>query len=105
MIELIQNKDRPENYRISGEMTIYDAVFLRNELISILTNNNELEIDLSDVTEVDTTGLQIMYALQKEAKILSKKIHWTNHSEAILNTINLLNLGSSLGETVSLEWS
>ena len=105
MIEIKQDKEQEGIYRISGEMTIYEAEKIRAIFISILKTRKEIEINLSEVTEIDTNGIQIMYAIQKEAKNISKKIRWTNHSEAILKTINILNLGNSLGETVSLEWS
>jgi len=105
MIEIIKDKEKEGVYNIFGEMTIYDAEFIRVCLISILKENNGVEIDLSEVTDIDTTGIQIMYAIQNEAKNIQKKFRWINHSESILNTINLLNLGNSLGETVSLEWS
>ena len=105
MIEITTDSDMPWKIFISGEMTIYGAETMASRLTSCLSTEKNLEIDLSGVTEVDSTGIQIMYAIQREAMSSAKKIVWTKHSDAVLQIIRLFNLGSSFGEPVSLEWN
>lgn len=88
-----------------GEMTIYEASQLKALLLEQLQASPQLEIDLSGVTDLDCSGVQIMLLLRQEAKTAGKPLQWMKHSPVVSQVLSLLNLSSLLGESVSLVWS
>jgi len=90
---------------ISGELTIYEATHFKDEFLSRLKSNPELDIDLSGVIELDCAGVQVMLLLQSEASAAGKKLRWCAHSPEVTRVLTTLNLVSTLGEPVSLVWS
>jgi anti-sigma B factor antagonist len=58
-----------EPLRVEGEMTIYSAAALAQRVIAAITRAaGELRLDLSQVTDIDTTGLQILLMARKLAR-------------------------------------
>lgn len=55
--------------RIEGEMTIYRALELKEQLLAALAPGGGLELDLSGVTEVDSAGVQLLLAARKTAPL------------------------------------
>jgi anti-sigma B factor antagonist len=98
-------EEKPGELALSGELTIYDATELKGLLLDKLNSGSGLSIDLSGVTDLDCAGIQVMLLLHREAKNASKPLKWLKHSEAVNKVLEFLNLGSTLGEPVSLVWS
>ncbi|MBS1210539.1 MAG: hypothetical protein H6R19_2937 [Proteobacteria bacterium] len=96
---------QPGQLLMTGELTIYDAAELKDLLLGCLHANPGLEIDLSGVTELDSSGVQVMLLVQREANAAEKTIKWLRHSPVVSQVLDVLNLGSTLGEPVSLVWS
>lgn len=84
--------------RIEGEMTIYQAAELKQTLAATLAQCDELEIDLSAVTEIDTAGVQLLISAKKTAQSLQKELHLRGHSAAVLDAFELLDLGAYFGD-------
>ena len=82
---------------IEGEMTIYRAAELKETLVEAIDRGAQLEIDLSAVTEVDTAGVQLLVLARKLAQSKQQELRLTAHSPAVLEAIELLNLGACLG--------
>ncbi|MBM9498935.1 STAS domain-containing protein [Leptospira sp. 201903071] len=89
---------------IEGELTIYDALILKETFDTILRNSNSiLEIDLSRVSKLDTSCLQILLALKKEARKKEFTIRFINHSHAVLKLIDLYGLTGFLRDKIKLQ--
>jgi len=90
--------------KVDGEMTIFQAADLKSELLLCLGQNNlrEVEFDLSQVTEIDTSGVQLMLMLKHEAQKAEKTLAFTHHSQVVLDVIDILNLGGTLGDPLLL---
>ena len=56
--------------QIVGDMTIYTAADLQQQLFDALATGAELEIDLSQVSELDTAGVQQLLLV-----VLGRSIH------------------------------
>ncbi|MEC5385927.1 STAS domain-containing protein [Uliginosibacterium sp. H3] len=95
----------PGQIAVEGDLTIYDAARMKDELLARLHANSKLAVDLSGVTELDTSGVQLLLLLQREAGEANKPLQWGKHSAAVSEVLTLLNLGSTLGEPVSIVWS
>jgi len=48
-------------FRVAGEMTIYRAAELKQEILAQLDQHALLEFDLSEVSEIDSAGLQLLF--------------------------------------------
>jgi len=80
--------------RLSGELTIYRAAELRSELIEALKNVEQLEVDLSEVGEIDTSGVQLILAARAEAHRLGKRMNVVAQSQAVCEVFELLGLSA-----------
>ena len=104
MAVAIENSSRRTLVRIDGEMSIFQAADLKAELLPLLDQDGpqEIEIDLSCVSEIDTAGIQLMLILKREAQKAEKTLVFVHHSSVVLAVIDILNLGSTLGDPLLL---
>jgi len=60
--------------KLEGNLTVYEVGALKENLLSALKDVDLLEIDMADVRECDTSGLQILCSAKKTADQRSKRI-------------------------------
>ena len=63
----VEKSSEPWVIRPEGEMTIYAAAEIKEPLLTALDGAPGLTLDLSAVEELDTTGLQLLMLLAREA--------------------------------------
>jgi anti-anti-sigma factor len=85
---------------ISGDMTIYTAAALKDELLAHIAKPGEREIDLSEVTEMDAAGLQLLIMAKREAVRHNQALHFSGHSRSVLEIIDLCNMGAYFGDPI-----
>ncbi|ULA66073.1 MAG: STAS domain-containing protein [Nitrospira sp.] len=68
---------------IVGEMTIYSALELKSRLLGALAGSGVLELQVEDVTEVDTAGLQLLFLVKREAVAAGKQVQLLAPSPAL----------------------
>ncbi|GAA5168959.1 STAS domain-containing protein [Viridibacterium curvum] len=88
-----------------GDMTIFHAHQMKEALMTELGANERLEVDLSEVSDIDTAGLQQLLLLHKEAAHGNKPLRFQGHSPAVQQAVQMLKLEALLGPTVSVVWS
>ena len=88
--------------RITGEMTIYNAAESKQELLWKLDGANQIEIDMSGVSELDSAGLQLLILLKHEAGRQGKALRLLAHSLAVLEVFNLVRADTLFGDPVVL---
>lgn len=81
-----------------GEMTIYRAADLKPALLDALVQGDEIELDLSAVSELDTSGVQLLMLMKREAVAAGKALKLSGHSPAVLEVFELLDLGGWFGD-------
>lgn len=86
---------------IQGEMTIYTAAEQKSQLLNALAANDALEINLAQVSELDTAGTQLLLLAKQEAKRQQKTLRLINPSNAVLDLVEMANLSSLLDEPLS----
>jgi len=77
-------------------MTIYTAQELKDELMQYLGKSWNLHIDLTDVTELDTSGAQLLLLAQHEVSHMEKKLEVTQPSGAAAEALATLNISDQL---------
>lgn len=88
------------NHRLTvlEEMTIYHAVDLKQRLITALQANDGLELDLAQVSEIDTAGLQLLILAKREAARHGKSMKIVAHSPAVQEIIDFCQLATFFGD-------
>ncbi|MDD5249756.1 MAG: STAS domain-containing protein [Rhodocyclaceae bacterium] len=82
---------------IAGEFSIFTAAAVRDQLLAALGGAAEVEVDLAQVTELDSAGVQLMLAAKREAAAQDKVLRFTAHSAAVLDTLELCDLSAHCG--------
>lgn len=85
-------------FSLDGAMNIHTAAEIKNELLDCMTGCRELHLDLSQVREIDTAGVQLMLLARFEATRQNRSVHFIGHSEAVREVIQLFNLAASIGD-------
>ncbi len=81
-----------------GEMTIYHAAALAPQLLEALAQSEAVEIDLSGVSELDASGVQLLMLMKREAGAAGKPLTLSGHSPVVLEVFELLGLGGWFGD-------
>lgn len=88
---------------LDGELTIYTAIEQKTALLNFLTSDNELELNLANVSEMDTAGLQLLILIKREASQNSKILRFVMHSKAVLDVLELTRMTSAFGDQIVLS--
>ena len=82
-----------------GEMTIYSAQSMKEQLLPPAAGNNgNLLLDVSGVTELDTCGVQVLLLMQRLANAEQCSMHLVEPSAAVREALALCGLGGWLGD-------
>ena len=63
---------------LAGELTIYTVAETKIALAEAMEEANEIEVDLSGITEIDTAGLQLMLIAKRNP---GKAVRFVNHNQ------------------------
>ncbi|MGD7034311.1 lipid asymmetry maintenance protein MlaB [Methylotuvimicrobium buryatense] len=88
---------------LESELNIFNAAEQKPRLLEFLECDEELEVDLANVSEIDTAGLQLLILIKREAMKAGKKLKFVMHSQAVLNVLELTNLTGTFGDQVVLS--
>ena len=81
----------PPALAISGEFTIFTAADLKPRLLHAVIDaeSEDVDIDLSEVSEIDSAGLQLMVMTKREALARGKNVRFVRHSDPVLDLVDL----------------
>lgn len=82
-----------------GELNIYNAATLWQELLPALEARSQLEVDLESVEDFDTAGVQVLLAFKSEAERQDKFLRFVRHSTVVWEVLELLDLVAELGDS------
>lgn len=85
--------------QIDGEMTIYQAEELRQKLLVTLASPaTGVQVDLHNVSEIDSAGVQLLIAAKHAATAVGKTLTLTSCSNAVTDVLQLFGLLSFFDE-------
>ena len=95
-------KDKGKTVRLTldGEMTIYHAQSIKEQMLAGLAQAKELELDLSLVGEIDTAGVQLLILAKREAGRAGKTLRLVGHSPAACEGLDFFNMAAYFGDPV-----
>ncbi len=82
---------------LEGDLTIYHATALKEQVLSALEQHADLELDLTGVTEIDTAGCQILLLARREADRLGKSLRLTNTGAAVTEVLGFYGIADFVG--------
>jgi anti-anti-sigma factor len=82
--------NRVSRVAIAGELTIQNAASVRAQLLVALRDGGVVEIDLTEVGEFDSAGLQLLVAARKSAEIAGKRLQLAGPSPAVAEVLEFL---------------
>ena len=83
---------------IEGEFTIYRAMELKEVLFA---DPAPTEVDLSGVTEFDSSGLQLLMLAKTTALAQGRPFTLVGHSEAVIDAFELLDMAGYFGDALA----
>ncbi|MCK9389070.1 MAG: STAS domain-containing protein [Sulfuritalea sp.] len=88
---------------VEGEMTIGTAAELLRGLATPLVRCEDIEVNLAGVSEIDSAGLQLMVAAKREAVTKNKTLRFVEHSQVVLDVLDLCDLAGHFGDPLVLR--
>lgn len=81
---------------LAGELTIYTAAALKDRILSALAELPAVDINLADVLEIDTAGLQLLLMAKQDAAHQQRSLQFTMPSPAVKELVDLYRLSDLL---------
>jgi anti-sigma B factor antagonist len=86
-----------------GDLNIFNAAEQRQRLLDAFDSGSEVEVDLSQVSEMDSAGMQLMIAAKREAALRNKPLRLSGHSPAVFEILELCDLAGHLGDPLLIH--
>jgi anti-sigma B factor antagonist len=86
--------------RLEGEMTIFTAQDIKQRLLAQLSCCRQVNVNLSQVSEMDSAGLQLMILAKREANAMGKEIRFVAHSPTVVDVLEMCRLTGYFGDPV-----
>jgi anti-anti-sigma factor len=83
---------KPAQLALSGELTIYCANELRDLLSQALSLNRDVCVDLGDVSDIDTAGLQLLLVARRELEAKGHRLGLQGYGGPLTNLLKLYRL-------------
>lgn len=81
---------------IVGELTIQNAAATRDRLLSAIAASDEIELDLAEVSEIDSAGVQVLLAARASAAASGKPLHLIGCNRTVADVFDYLSLTDEL---------
>lgn len=89
--------------KVEGDINIYSASEFKRQLLDQLGAAPLIEINLSQVGEMDTAGFQVLYLAKREAAKNGKALHLVSHSAGVLEVMDLYNMAAYFGDPMVIS--
>lgn len=88
---------------IDGEMNIYTAAEMKPGLLEPFTGADEVEVNLENVSEIDSAGVQLLILAKREAAATNKSLRLVGHSQVVVDALELCNLSGFFGDPLVIQ--
>jgi anti-sigma B factor antagonist len=83
---------------IEADLTIYNVVDLKSRLLDAVRSPQAVELDLSQVGEMDTAGFQLLVLAKRESQRLGHQLRIVAHSPAVREVMEFYNMAGYFGD-------
>lgn len=95
----VKKRKGAHRIEVDGEMNIYSAHAIKENLACAMHEAESIELGLGKVSEIDTSGVQLLIVMKREADSAGKRLRITA-SPQVGSVIKLLNLEGCFGESL-----
>lgn len=88
---------------LTGDVDIYAAETLKAQLLDQLLRTRVLELDLAEVSLIDTAGMQILVLLKRTAEREGRELRLSQHSATAAEASQFLGLGPFFGDPLPIQ--
>lgn len=88
---------------LEGDLTIYQAPEQKRSLLEALEQAKVLELDLSQLGEVDSAGLQVLLLTKRESLAMGRELRILAHSPSLQEVLEFLNVASYFGDPLVIS--
>jgi|LakWasM111_LOW13_FD_contig_61_69668_length_1487_multi_2_in_0_out_0_2 anti-anti-sigma factor len=100
---IVKTKGKKAHVLVEGELTIFTAQEVFDQIRKPVLTGKNVEIDLSQVTEMDSAGLQILLAAKLESVLRNTTFSLISHSAAVSELLTLSDLVGFFGDPLIME--
>lgn len=93
------NEGQSSILKLSGEMNAYTAPRLKEHLLNLIEDNQEVQVDMQQVNYMDSTGLGVFISALKTSKEANKTFKLVNLQENVYRLFNI----TGLNEVIDIE--
>jgi anti-anti-sigma factor len=97
--------DGTKRLTLNGDMTIYHVAEIKKRLINAIRADGVLELDLSQVGEMDTAGFQCLALAKRESQAVDHALRIVGHSPAVREVIEFFNMVAFFGDPLVIPAS
>jgi len=83
---------------IESDLTIYNAPEQKATLFAALDQADVVELDLAQVGDIDSAGLQVLLLAKRESLAKGKEMRIVAHSPAVQELLDFLNVAGYFGD-------
>lgn len=91
-------KSKVNRLSITDDLTIYNAATLKDQLLGSLNEYPTIELDLSRVAAIDTSGIQLLMLAKRECQENDKALNIVAHSPAVHELMDFYNIAGFFGD-------
>ena len=100
----VTKNDETVSLSLSGDLTIYEAEAIKKGILdAVYQEGKNLEINLSEIDEIDACGIQVLMLAKRECEKLDKKMELVSHSSAVLEIIDVFHLAEYFGDPLLIS--
>jgi anti-anti-sigma factor len=98
----IQKQGGQCSVKLAGDVTLDDSLELKRKLLDAVSAATEIEVDVSQVSDIDTAGFQLLILAKRESVLRQKKFRLVKHSQPVVEIMVTYNLASYFGDPLVL---
>lgn len=98
----IQKEDASTTVSCRGRLTIYTVRKVRDTLEAIVREGRPITLDMGQVVDIDTAGIQLLMALKRHYGIQGIDLSIRNHSPILISVLDLYGLAGYFGDRIVL---
>lgn len=89
-----------EAITVPGDMTIYDAEEIKSLFDEAVKLEADVCVNLGNVTEIDTSGIQLMVSFKKTIEEKNKHVTFEGHTEAVIDLFDVFDIATYFGDPI-----
>jgi anti-anti-sigma factor len=83
---------------LEGDLTIYNAIEIKQRLLDAVRQPGTIDLDLSQVGEMDTAGFQVLVLAKRESQRLGHPMRIVSHSQGVRAVLEAYNMLTYFGD-------